>query len=331
MTMTEIPFLVAGVLCFIVLVLFFFRTRARVAQRKAEQKQQQFMKEFMSIAKDQMCRFDIYLLEKNLEHIFGQGYCTAVSNDYFTLSLSTSRILPSYAGVRAHIYFTMTIDGKLTFFDFISKLRRVERAHSEGIAVDFAIPLSLTQNQKRQFLRFMPKPEHLLTPMLWVAEYPNVSDAGEVLESLGPDATTAESIKAIPWRRLPAPQVNILDFSAGGMLFELHNEASPQRHDLLMCSCDLVDTRGNLPLKLLLIGQFVRVQPSDASKSDAPEAGSSVLLGVQWRRWAQQKPKEEDIKWRSILPAEGVQPLSSWILRRHTLDHQAENEQDTHA
>lgn len=329
LTLPELPFLIAGVLCFIVLVLFFLRTRKRITERKAEQKQQQAMKDFLAVAMERNCRFDIYLLDKNLEHVFGQGSCIGVSDGYFTLSLSTSRLLPSYVGVRAHIYFTMNTDGKLLFFDFITKLRRVEQIRGEGISVDFAFPLSVTQNQKRQFLRFMPKPEHLLTPMLWAAEYPGASDAGEVLESLGPDATTAESIKTIQWRRLPATQVNILDFSAGGMLFELHNESSPQRHDLLMCSCDLVDVRDKPPLKLLLIGQFVRVQPSDTDKSDEAKNGSSVLLGVQWRRWAQQKPKEEDIIWRSILPTDGVQPLSSWILRRHTLEHQAENGQNS--
>lgn len=268
-----------------------------------------FIAKIFALSLDSRCRFDIFPTTGARLGQSLMGYMEELTATSLTINLGKAAPPPEVQSTPLICYFQLGTDKNSIFYAFTGTVA----AHSvkdTGHCITLPMPKSLSNSQKRDFVRISPGPGMVEAVVAWKQA---VSPEPQPLPSQGqllgnPDFT---------YRPPKAAQVALVNISGGGVLLRLAGtrlvelQIRPTLGDRWFLLILLHDLETDHIRTMWLTALCRRIRHT----RDTP----NVDIGLQFTHWAQVDKPSQPIHWQPVQNEGEVPAILTWTLRVQSL------------
>ncbi len=281
--------------------------RKRLLERDFALRQRRVVLELLNAAVDQRSVMELEFHAEDMHGRLLSGPCSQVGENFLTVDVGLEYSVHSWTGETVEVSFKLAYKGSPAFYRFTSRVITMQPG-PRAVSIKLELPLFIQPMQKRNYVRVIPLPSHLLGMGLWSL------DPAKPL----PLDSTGLGRAAVSYRPGKLTQCSLLNLSAGGMrvavpqafLQQFPSELKLQSHILCLLLLRAPDSEQPLPFWLACTVLSLVEDQSDTSV---------IIVGLKFRAWALSETGSSGIFWFPTGKAGEVSPLASWVLR-HQLE-----------
>ena len=230
------------------------------------------------------------------------GSCAVFDEHTMLIDASLRHDVSAWTGEAVQVNFKLDNKGASSYYQFVSRLRGLPR-HSGGFGMLLDVPAEIVSNQKRSFVRIVPRKEVVFGVGVWQLKP----------EQPCPDPGSLGAAQA-SYRQDHQEQLALLNLSAAGLCLKLWHpqedlpSINPKLGDRLMCLLMLGAREAAQTLSFWLDCTVV-------NRGDRKNEPCSIL-GLHFNAWALPNKSKGAVSWFPVYEGGAIGSLASWVLRQ---------------
>lgn len=284
-----------GVVLMAVLGLVYWLWSRSAARKRGLWQEQQSTVELLQEALESRAVFNIRFEAEAMRERFLRGPCVAVGKDKVLIDANITYGIPSWAGQKVQVYFSLSSAKSSVFYEFHTSIARTV-PYLGNVGIEMFIPDRLVRNQRRAFVRFSPPQRFVAGIRLWTGR------VTRALDGLVPNTAPSPS--------LDGDALSLDNISAGGLRVVFPSRAydavAPEDGAMALVNLVLRNSEGQETLNLWCATTVVQ----------ECRENNRTLLSLKFERWAPESEPDAPISWFPVGREGGVPPLAAWVMRR---------------